>query len=86
MSLVKVKNGQRRCVSEQITEAFPWNETPRYLIRERYGDLPCCRHYEPWVSATSTLRLAVAELFCREVDRNNPSRVRDHVVRSLDKD
>jgi hypothetical protein len=25
MSLVKVKNGQRRCVSEQITEAFPWN-------------------------------------------------------------
>ena len=29
-------------VARQLTEAFPWNETPRYLIRERdriYGDV-----------------------------------------------
>ena len=23
--------------SQQITEAFPWNEAPRYLIRDRDG-------------------------------------------------
>ena len=24
-------------IAQQITEAFPWNETPRYLIRDRGG-------------------------------------------------
>jgi transposase InsO family protein len=24
-------------IAQQITEAFPWNETPRYLIRDRDG-------------------------------------------------
>jgi hypothetical protein len=24
-------------IARQITEAFPWNETPRYLIRDRDG-------------------------------------------------
>jgi hypothetical protein len=23
-------------IARQITEAFPWNEVPRYLIRDRY--------------------------------------------------
>jgi hypothetical protein len=41
-------------IAQQITEAFPWTEAPRYLIRDRdaiYG-------YEPWASATSPLPLA----------------------------
>jgi hypothetical protein len=24
-------------IAQQITEAFPWNEAPRYLIRDRDG-------------------------------------------------
>ena len=33
-------------IARQITEAFPWNESPRYLIRDRdriYGELALCR-------------------------------------------
>jgi hypothetical protein len=28
-------------IAQQITEAFPWNEVPRYLIRDRDADLRC---------------------------------------------
>ena len=24
-------------IAQQVTEAFPWNEVPRYLIRDRDG-------------------------------------------------
>jgi hypothetical protein len=40
-------------VARQITEAFPWNEAPRYMIRDRdriYGA------DAPWASGTSRLR------------------------------
>jgi transposase InsO family protein len=30
-------NPTAECVARQITEAFPWNEAPRYLIRDRDG-------------------------------------------------
>jgi transposase InsO family protein len=33
-------------IARQLTEAFPWNEAPRYLIRDRdriYGDIAMCR-------------------------------------------
>jgi hypothetical protein len=67
-------------VARQITEAFPWNEAPRYLIRDRdqvYG-------------AATTRRLRamgirdkpiapgspLAERLCRKIDRINPARVR----------
>ena len=33
-------------IAQQITEAFPWNEAPRYLIRDRgaiYGAAVTCR-------------------------------------------
>jgi len=26
-------------IAQQIIEAFPWNETPRYLIRDRDGSM-----------------------------------------------
>jgi hypothetical protein len=44
-------------IARQITEAFPWNEVPRYLIRDRdwvYG-AAVMRRCEPWASVTSPL-------------------------------
>ena len=41
-------------IARQITEAFPWEQAPRYLIRDRdasYGH-PVPRRSRPWVSAT----------------------------------
>jgi hypothetical protein len=44
-------------IARQITEAFPWNEAPRYLIRDRDRStaLPSPTDYGPWASATSPL-------------------------------
>ncbi len=42
-------------VARQITEAFPWDEAPHYLIRDRdriYGSV-VTRHCAPWASGTS---------------------------------
>ena len=44
-------------IARQITEAFPWNEAPRYLLRDRdrvYGTA-VTTDYGPWASATSPL-------------------------------
>jgi hypothetical protein len=44
-------------VARQITEAFPWNEAPRYMIRDRdrtYGAV-VTRRLRPWASGTSRL-------------------------------
>src|SRR5437660_7203309 len=49
-------------IARQITEAFPWNEAPRYLIRDRdqvYG-----------------VAVALAERLRRKTDRIDPTRVR----------
>jgi hypothetical protein len=73
-------------IARQITEAFPWNEAPRYLIRDRdqvYG-------------AATTRRLRtmgirdkpiapgspLAERLCRKIDRINPARVRGQYRRA----
>jgi hypothetical protein len=45
-------------IAQQITEAFPWDEAPRYLIRDRdavYGAVvtPACAQ---WAFATSRSR------------------------------
>ena len=44
-------------IARHITEAFPWAEAPRYLIRDRVGStaLPSPTDYGPWESATSRL-------------------------------
>jgi hypothetical protein len=52
-------------IARQITEAFPWNEAPRYIIRDRdriYG-------------AVVSRRLRAAEWLCRTADRVDPPRV-----------
>jgi hypothetical protein len=45
-------------IARQITEAFPWNEAPRYLIRDQdaiYGTAVSRAGYAPWASATNLL-------------------------------
>src|SRR6478672_690956 len=65
-------------IARQITEAFPWAEAPRYLIRDRdraYG----CRH--PPITGhghprqADCPRLALAERLRRKTDRIDPTRV-----------
>ena len=42
-------------IARQLTEAFPWNETPRYLIRDRIAFMAPSSHADcvPWASGTS---------------------------------
>ena len=45
-------------IARQITQAFPWDKTPRYLVREigTGSTVPPSRvDYEPWASVTSPL-------------------------------
>jgi hypothetical protein len=57
-------------IARQITEAFPWNDVPRYLVRDRdriYG----ARHGHPGQAYHTSL--ALAEWRCRTADRNDPA-------------
>jgi hypothetical protein len=63
-------------VARQITEAFPWNEAPRYMIRDRdriYGAAvtPTACHRHP--GQTYCTGLTPAERLCRTVDRIDPA-------------
>jgi hypothetical protein len=67
-------------IAQQITEAFPWNEAPRYLIRDRdgiygaRGDASDTRHGHP--RQAHCTGLTVAERLCRKADRIDPPRMR----------
>jgi len=66
-------------IARQLTEAFPCNEVPRYLIRDRdciYGAVvaPNSRHGHPGQAYGTGF--ALAEWFCRTADRVDPARVR----------
>ena len=67
-------------IAQQITEAFPWNEAPRYLIRDRdaiYGAVVTRRLRAMGHSRQANLgRFAVAERFCGTTDRHDPAGVR----------
>jgi hypothetical protein len=70
-------------VARQITEAFPWDGAPRYMIRDRdriYGTVvtPTACHGHSGQAYCSGLTLA--EQLCRAVDRINPARVLDHLI------
>jgi hypothetical protein len=50
-------NSDDRMVARQIAEAFPWNEAPRYMIRDRdriYGSV-VTRRCAPWASGIGPL-------------------------------
>jgi hypothetical protein len=63
-------------VARQITEAFPWDEAPRHLIRDRdriYGSVvtPIARHGHPGQAYRASL--ALVERLCRTADRIDPA-------------
>src|ERR1700745_4131302 len=66
-------------VARQITEAFPWNEAPRYMIRDRdqiYGAIVTRRlrgHGHPGQAYRTSF--ALAEWLFRTAGRINPTRV-----------
>jgi hypothetical protein len=65
-------------VVRQIIQAFPWDEAPRYLIRDRdriYGTVITRRLRAMGIRDKPCTSLAVAEWLCRAVDRIDPARV-----------
>ena len=71
-------------IALQITEAFPWDQAPRYLLRDRDKVLrgnrpsPIASHGNPRPSDRTVL--AVAEWPCRTAHRIDLARVLDHIV------
>src|SRR5207245_11103156 len=67
-------------IARQITEAFPWAEAPRYLIRDRdcvYGAAVTHRlRTMGHPRQAHRPRLALAERLRRKADRIDPTRVR----------
>ncbi len=60
-------------IAQQITEAFPWNEAPRYLIRDQdaiYGTAVTRRVRAMGPRQTHCCRFAMAEWVCGETDRH----------------
>jgi hypothetical protein len=66
-------------VARQITEAFPWNESPRYVIRDRdriYGTVVTRRLRAMGIRDKPIApSFTMAEWACRTVDRIDPARV-----------
>ena len=66
-------------IARQLTEAFPWDEAPRYVIRDRdqiygsNGHKPNSRYGHPGQAYRTGITLA--EWLCRTADRVNPARV-----------
>src|SRR3981189_1151651 len=65
-------------IAHQITEAFPWDEAPRYLIRDRdriYGTLVTRRLRAMGIRDKPTASASPSEWLCRTADRIDPTRV-----------
>jgi hypothetical protein len=60
-------------IARQVTEAFPWDEAPRYLIRDRCLHRPITGHGHP--RQANCPWLALAERLRRKTDRIDPTRV-----------
>jgi hypothetical protein len=76
-------NPKAEWIARQLTEAFPWSATPRYLIRDRDRTSAALSHAEcvPWASGTSPSRgLALAEWLCRTVIGSIRRECVDHFI------
>src|SRR5712671_5941660 len=66
-------------IARQITEAFPWDGAPRYMIRDRdriYGAVVTrLSRGHGHSGQTDCTGLALAEWLCRTADRIDPARV-----------
>ena len=72
-------------IARQITEAFPWNEAPRYLIRDRdqvYGAATTRRLRTMGIPDKPIAPGSPSERLCRKIDRINPARVRGQYRRA----
>ena len=73
------KNPTAEWVARQITEAFPWDGAPGYMIRDRdriYGGIVTRRLRAMGIRHKPTaLGSPVAEWLCRAADRVDPPRV-----------
>jgi hypothetical protein len=66
-------------IARQLTEAFPWNEAPRYLIRDRdqiYGSSHKTNPSHGHPGQAHRAGLALAKWLCRTADWVDPARVR----------
>ena len=67
-------------IAQQITEAFPWDEAPRYLIRDRdgvYGAVVTRRLRATGIrDKPISAGFTVAKLLCGTTDRHDPAGVR----------
>jgi hypothetical protein len=65
-------------IAHQITEAFPWDEAPRYLIRDRdriYGTIVTRRLRHGHPGQADGISFTLAEWLCRTADRIDPTGV-----------
>jgi hypothetical protein len=87
ISLSVTANPTAEWIARQTTDAFPWNEAPDYLIRDRdasYGHAVArrlCCHGHPRSPDRPTVTMA--ERACGETDRLDPQGVpRSHLLSS----
>src|SRR5664280_946515 len=62
-------------ISRQITEAFPWDHAPRYLIRDRHlvrADLRAASMRHGHSRSADCVPLTLAKCICREAHRLYP--------------
>ena len=63
-------------VARQLTEAFPWDEAPHYLIRDRdriYGSVVTRRLRAMGIRDKPTAPASPSEWLCRTADRIDPA-------------
>jgi hypothetical protein len=72
-------NPMAEWIARQLTEAFPWDEPPGYLIRDRdciYGTIVTSANPRHGHSGQADRAgVAFAEWLCRTADRLDPARV-----------
>jgi hypothetical protein len=70
------RNPTAEWIARQLTEAFPWDEAPRYLIRDRdriYGSAVTRRRAMGHPGQAYRTGLALAEWLRRTADRIDPA-------------
>ena len=66
-------------IARQITDAFPWDEAPDYMIRDRDASLRSSSHQAPYgdgnTRSSNRPTVTLAERACGETDRLDPPRM-----------
>jgi hypothetical protein len=71
------RNPTAEWLARQITEAFPWDTTPEYLIRDNDRAFGVALRFgcEPWAFGAHLVLLALAEWVFGTLDRIDKARV-----------